>query len=82
VKNVSAPVNDPPFRGVFTQYDIKGLRGKSLVHHHIGGGGQAFALPAPLHLGFGGIHNIEKAIGIWGGEATAAEILQRFVNGK
>ena len=40
--------------------------GDKLVHHHIGGGGQAFPVPQKLHPGSGGIHNIEKEAGIWG----------------
>ncbi len=28
-----------------------------LIHHHIGGGGQAAAVPATVHNGYGGIHN-------------------------
>jgi len=35
------------------------------VHHHIGGGGQAVAVPSKIHKGFGGIHNNEKQLGIW-----------------
>ncbi|MEH7356856.1 hypothetical protein V7150_25445 [Neobacillus drentensis] len=42
-----------------------GLKGKPLVLHHIGGCGQAITIPQPLHPGSGGIHNIEKQIGIW-----------------
>lgn len=79
VPGITAPVNDATFRKVFTQYDVRGLRGQTLIHHHIGGGGQAFAIPAPLHLGMGGIHNVEKGWGIWGGDANAAALLERFV---
>ncbi len=61
------------------QYDIVGLKGKPLVHHHIGGGGQAMAIPQPLHPGSGGIHNIEKQIGIWGKDQENAERLQVFI---
>lgn len=74
-----APVNDPTFRRVFPQYDVRGLRGQPLIHHHIGGGGQAAAIPAPLHPGFGGIHNVERGAGIWGGEDPVAEMLQRLL---
>ncbi|MGR5879077.1 hypothetical protein ACT7DO_05840 [Bacillus pacificus] len=55
-----SPVNDKVFREYFSQYDVKGVRGDKLVHHHIGGGGQAFPVPQKLHPGSGGIHNIEK----------------------
>jgi len=79
VPGLVSPVNDKAFRTVFSQYDVAGLRGKSLVHHHIGGGGQAFAVPQPLHPGYGGIHNMEKSWGIWGGEDDIADFLQRFL---
>ena len=57
--------NDAVFRSHFPEYDIPGLRGDYLVHHHIGGGGQAVAVPSKIHKGFGGIHNNEKQLGIW-----------------
>lgn len=72
-------VNDATFRRNFPQYDIVGLKGKPLVHHHIGGGGQAMAIPQPLHPGSGGIHNIEKQVGIWGKDQENAERLQVFI---
>ncbi|QDU14165.1 hypothetical protein CA11_19690 [Gimesia maris] len=34
---VTAIKNDATFRAVFKQYDVKYLRGKSMVHHHVGG---------------------------------------------
>lgn len=74
-----SPVNDLSFRSVFTQYDVRGLRGEPLIHHHIGGGGQSVAIPAPLHPGSGGIHNVEKAAGVWGGEDVVADVLQRLL---
>jgi hypothetical protein len=76
-----APLNDAQFRRVFTQYDVRGLRGEPLIHHHIGGGGQAAAIPGPLHPGSGGIHNIERAGGIWGAEDPIADVLQRLLQG-
>ncbi|MGG5785434.1 hypothetical protein [Bacillus albus] len=82
IKNLNngwAIVNDAVFRRHFPQYDIVGLKGKPLVHHHIGGGGQAMAIPQPLHPGSGGIHNIEKQIGIWGKNQENAERLQVFI---
>ncbi|MCX2824453.1 hypothetical protein RGU76_12260 [Bacillus pseudomycoides] len=82
IKNLNngwAIVNDAVFRRHFPQYDIVGLKGKPLVHHHIGGGGQAMAIPQPLHPGSGGIHNIEKQIGIWGKDQGNAERLQVFI---
>lgn len=79
IPRMKAPVNDEMFRGKFPQYDFTGLRGTKLVHHHIGGGGQAVGVPMPLHPGFGGIHNAEKAIGAWGKDAEYAEMLQKFI---
>ena len=75
-----SPINDPTFRAVFPQYDIKGMRGEPLIHHHIGGGGQAAAVPSTIHPGSGGIHNVEKEAGIWGGEDEVAEMLQRMLD--
>ncbi|USK34299.1 pre-toxin TG domain-containing protein [Bacillus sp. F19] len=82
IKNLNngwAIVNDAVFRRNFPQYDIVGLKGKPLVHHHIGGGGQAIAIPQPLHPGSGGIHNIEKQLGIWGKDQENADRLQVFI---
>ncbi|MFD1434131.1 hypothetical protein ACFQ5F_04225 [Kroppenstedtia eburnea] len=73
------PLNDKQFRSIFTQYDVSGLRGHPLIHHHIGGGGQAVAVPKPLHNGFGGIHNAEKKIGIWGKDKPYSDMLQRML---
>src|SRR5262249_19224069 len=48
-----APKNNPQFRAVFPQFDQPGLRSKPLVHHHIGGGSQAVAMPDTVHTGEG-----------------------------
>ena len=77
---LSTPVNDATFRGYFEQYDVQGLRGTQLIHHHIGGGGQAIAIPKSLHPGFGGVHNAEKSFGIWGSDSPYAEMLQKLLN--
>ncbi|KOY15998.1 hypothetical protein AMS66_13775 [Paenibacillus xylanivorans] len=73
------PTNDEVFRTYFPQYDVKGLRGQGLVHHHVGGGGQAVPVPTPIHPGSGGIHNVEKKLGIWGNDSMYAELLQKFI---
>ena len=39
-------------------------RNQPLVHHHIGGDGEAVAIPKNAHKGQGEIHNHEKAAGI------------------
>lgn len=42
-------------------------------------GGQAVAVPSKLHPGTGGIHNAEKAAGIWGNDSQYAELLGKFL---
>jgi hypothetical protein len=74
-----APIVDEEFRAVFKQYDVEGLRSKQLIHHHVAGGGQAAAVPSPYHPGYGGIHNTEKAAGIWGADDPIADMLQRML---
>ena len=39
-------------------------RNQALIHHHIGGDGEAVAIPQNAHVGSGEIHNIEKDAGI------------------
>ncbi|WP_230202611.1 hypothetical protein [Paenibacillus ihumii] len=75
-----SPINDKQFREHFPQYDIKELNNDTLIHHHIGGGGQAVAVPSKLHPGSGGIHNAEKEAGIWGSDSQYAELLEKFLN--
>lgn len=58
----TAPKVDAQFVNNFPQY--KGYEGETLVHHHIGGDGQAVAVPKSMHTGFGEIHNVEKNLGI------------------
>lgn len=40
------------------------FKGEPLAHHHIGGDGQAAAVPRSIHMGYGEIHNHEKKAGI------------------
>ncbi|MGP6148724.1 T7SS effector LXG polymorphic toxin [Priestia flexa] len=75
-----SPINDKTFREHFPQYDIKELYNDKLIHHHVGGGGQAVAVPSKLHPGTGGIHNAEKAAGVWGNDSEYAELLEKFLN--
>ncbi|MBA4601729.1 hypothetical protein H2C83_05205 [Thermoactinomyces sp. AMNI-1] len=74
-----SPINDKKFREHFPQYDIKELYNDTLIHHHIGGGGQAVAVPAKLHPGLGGIHNTEKEAGVWGNDRVYSELLEKFL---
>nr|WP_282958540.1 pre-toxin TG domain-containing protein [Metabacillus idriensis] len=60
IENGLVPIVDERFVEHFDQY--KECIGDKLIHHHIGGGGQAAAVPSSLHRGFGGIHNIEKEL--------------------
>ncbi len=57
-----SPTVDAQFVKHFPQY--KGYERQTLVHHHIGGDGQAVAIPKGMHKGFGEIHNVEKKLGI------------------
>lgn len=74
-----SPINNPTFRKHFPQYDLKELYNDTLIHHHIGGGGQAVAVPSKLHPGLGGIHNAEKSAGVWGNDQKYAELLEKFL---
>lgn len=62
IETGSSPKVDAQFVKNFPQY--KGFEGQTLVHHHIGGDGQAVAIPQSMHKGFGEIHNVEKNLGI------------------
>lgn len=66
IERGTVPVVDDEIVKHFPQY--KDQIGDKLIHHHIGGGGQAAAVPESLHQGFGGIHNIEKEFGIRGND--------------
>ena len=74
-----SPINDKKLREYFPQYDIKELYNDTLIHHHVGGGGQAVAVPSKLHPGTGGIHNAEKAAGVWGNDNDSAILLEKFL---
>lgn len=72
------PKVDDQFLQYFPQY--KDYEDQFLVHHHIGGGGQAMPIPKTLHEGFGIIHNVEKLLGIWDGidKEIFSEMLQNI----
>ncbi|EIT86176.1 hypothetical protein A374_06241 [Fictibacillus macauensis ZFHKF-1] len=74
-----SPINNTKFRKHFPQYDLKELYNDTLIHHHIGGGGQAVAVPSKLHPGLGGIHNAEKSSGVWGNDQKYADLLEKFL---
>lgn len=77
-----APVNNGAFRQAFPQYDVPRWWGKTLVHHHIGRGGQAIGVPEPIHRGTGEIDAYETRIGLRDAEEEIARRLQAFVTGK
>lgn len=62
IENDLTPIVDDVFMEYFPQYNEYLHEG--LLHHHVGGGGQAVAVPKSIHEGFGGIHNFEKELGI------------------
>lgn len=57
-----APIVDKQFIEHFPQYAA--YEGDDIKHHHIGRGGQAYAIPETLHPGYGGVHNYEKLAGV------------------
>ncbi len=73
INNCRNPICDEQFVKYFDSY--KAHIGETLVHHHIGGDGQAVAVPKSWHLGFGRIHNLEKELGI----AANAQIFSTVV---
>ena len=66
IKNNRSPVVDNQFVKFFPKYE--NYVGDTLIHHHIGGGGQVAAYPKSLHDGYGGVHNYEKLAGITGND--------------
>lgn len=62
IQNGQAPIVDNKMISQNPQYAQ--FKGEPLVHHHIGGDGQAAAVPRSMHKGFGEIHNHEKNAGI------------------
>jgi len=50
------------FIDYFPQY--KDFNEQKLYHHHIGGNGDAVAMPKDAHTGFGEVHNIERQLSI------------------
>jgi len=62
IANGESPRVDRRFTEHFPQY--KGYNNQTLVHHHVGGDGQAVALPQSVHKGWGEIHTVEHELGI------------------
>lgn len=62
IKSGHAPVVDQKM--ISSNPNWAQYRNQTLVHHHIGGDGEAVALPQNAHKGQGEIHNYEKESGI------------------
>ena len=60
------PKVDKQFVEFFPQY--ANCEGDILRHHHVGGGGQTYAIPSTLHPRYGGVHNYEKKAGVTGND--------------
>lgn len=64
IKKGKAPKLSQEFVDYFNLEEYRPYIGEMLIHHHIGEDGQAIALPETIHPGYGGIHNVEKNIGV------------------
>lgn len=62
IQNNQAPIVDQKMIDHNPQFAQ--FKGEPLAHHHIGGDGQAAAVPRSMHMGYGEIHNHEKKAGI------------------
>ena len=62
IDNKEAPIVDAKMVKQIPEWEP--YIGQSLIHHHVGGDGEAVAVPEEIHPGFGEIHNHEKAAGI------------------
>lgn len=62
IQNNQAPIVDQKM--IDNNPQFAQFKGEPLAHHHIGGNGQAAAVPRSMHMGYGEIHNHEKKAGI------------------
>ena len=62
IKDGHAPIVDQKM--ISSNPNWAQYRNQTLVHHHIGGDGEAVAIPKNAHKGQGEIHNYEKSAGI------------------
>ena len=79
-----SPHTNPKFREYFgSSWDERGLRSVPMDHHHVGMGGQAAAMPRPIHTGKhpGNVHFQEDLRDIQGRDDEVAEMLERFLKG-
>lgn len=77
IQNNQAPIVDQKIIDHNPQYAQ--FKGEQLVHHHVGGDGQAVAVPRSIHKGFGEIHNHEKNAGITQNCREFSERCDRYV---
>ena len=73
-----SPIVDEQFMEHFPEY--KGYKDDLLIHHHIGEDGQAVAVPITIHPGYGGIHNLEKEIGVTANAEKHSALCQKFLD--
>ncbi|MFT8352939.1 RHS repeat-associated core domain-containing protein, partial [Clostridium saccharoperbutylacetonicum] len=66
IRENKIPRIDDQYLEHFPQY--KEYKDQVLRHHHVGEGGQAYAIPNSLHIGYGGVHNFEKSAGVTGND--------------
>ncbi len=76
MKAKNSLIIDNQLSDAFPQY--KGFEGEKLIHHHIGGDGQAVGEPESLHVDYGGIHDAEEASGV----RENAELFTKFYEDK
>ena len=75
IQSGHAPVVDQKMIDAIPEWEQ--FRNQRLIHHHIGGDGEAVALPQNMHKGHGEIHNIEKEVGITGNCKKFSEECQK-----
>lgn len=75
-----SPKVDKQFVSFFQEYEE--FIGDTIIHHHVGQDGQAIGLPSSLHKGFGGVHNVEKALGITQNGLEFSQQVQALVDAR
>lgn len=73
-----SPKVDKQYVSFFPEYEE--FIGDTIIHHHIGQDGQAVGIPSSLHKGYGGVHNVEKAIGITKNGFEFSQQVQKLVD--
>lgn len=73
-----SPKVDKQYVSFFPEYEE--FIGDTIIHHHIGQDGQAVGIPSRLHKGYGGVHNVERAIGITQNSFEFSQQVQTLVD--